>query len=289
MNIRRKIKRKINKLVKNTPWNLLLTILKTFNKVSPYFHYPVIGPMLKRLADLEPEAYTQGYTLNLNANLTDLTQSVVLPIDMMKQAIRQSDYRAIMKKCLCRSAYACKNYPHDHACIFIGDGARGIVKEGVGREASVEEALAHIDRGAELGLIGQALWIEVERFLLGIKREKDVAHWLEMCFCCPCCCGTFKLNRATNLKDIKGRFRSIGWKAVVNDEFCIKCQHCIKQCPIKVISLESDHIVINKQECLGCGFCATHCPKEAIKLQLQAPLLGTIQDYFTNNGLKVDI
>lgn len=36
--------------------------------MSPYFGYPVIGPLLKRLADLEPDAHTQGYTLNLNAN-----------------------------------------------------------------------------------------------------------------------------------------------------------------------------------------------------------------------------
>lgn len=269
--------------------DLLRPILRTFNKVSHYFHYPVIGPVLKRLVDLEPEAHTQGYTLTLNADLTDSTQGVVLPIDMMKQAVRQSEYRAIMKKCLCRSAYSCKNFPQDHGCIFIGDGARGLVEGGSAREATVDEALAHIDRAAELGLIGQALWIEVERFLLGVKREKDVAHWLEMCFCCPCCCGTFKLTRATNSKDIKGRFRSIGWKAVINDELCTQCQECTEQCPINAIYLENDSIVINQQECLGCGFCAAHCPEEAIKLQLQAPLLGTVKDYFTNSGLNVDV
>lgn len=245
--------------------------------------------MLKRMTHLEPEAKTQGYTLNLNADLTDLAQGVVLPIDMMKKAVRQSEYRAIVNECLCRTSYDCKHFPHDHGCLFIGGGARAIVKQRMGREASIEEALAHIDKGAELGLIGQALWIEVERFLLGIKREKDVAHWLEMCFCCPCCCGTFKLNRATSQQDIKSRFHSIGWKATVDDSSCVQCGACIKLCPIKVIGLNDGRLAIDQQACLGCGLCAKACPKEAITLQLRTPLLGSIEDYFTRGGLKVKI
>jgi len=262
---------------------------RLFNRLSPYFGYPLIGPLLKRMVDLEPEAKTQGYTLSLNADLSNLAQGVALPIDMMKQVVHQSEYRAIVNECLCRSSYDCKKYPHNHGCLFIGDGARAVVKQRMGHEASVEEALAHIDKGAELGLIGQALWIEVERLLLGIKREKNVAHWLEMCFCCPCCCGTFKLNRATNQQDIKGRFRSIGWKANVNEALCVQCGLCTKQCPIEVISCENGHLTIDEQACLGCGLCAIHCPNEAIALQLRTPLLGTIQDYFTSGGLKVDI
>lgn len=283
------IKHGSDTFLREKSWRIVMYIFRIFHKLSPYFHYPVVGPLLKRLADLEPEAHTQGYTLNLNVSLTKSAQGVVMPIDMMKQAVAHSTYRAIMNKCLCRSAYSCKNFPLDHACLFLGEGARKIVKEGSGREASVTEAIAHIYRGAELGLVGQALWIEVERFLLGIKREKDVAHWLEMCFCCPCCCGTFKLQKATNQKDIKDRFKSIGWKAVINDELCIKCEKCIEKCPIKVISSKNSSININEQECLGCGLCASGCPKEAIKLELQAPLLKTVEDYFTNSGLKINM
>ncbi len=284
-----KIERKIKKAMSKTAWDAVFSMLRMLINVSPYFHVPVIGSRLKKVYDLEPEAHTQGYTLNLNKDLTDKSQNVVLPIDMMKQAVRQSDYRAIMKKCLCRSAFDCKTYPHDHACLFLGEGARKIVKAGMGREATIEEALAHVDKGAELGLVGQALWIEVERVLFGIKRDKNVAHWLEMCFCCPCCCGTFKLNKATTSMDVKGRFHSIGWKAIVDDEVCIQCEKCVKKCPIEVISVVDGRIVINQQACLGCGICAAHCPKEAIKLKLQTPLLENVQDYFTSNGLKVEI
>ena len=89
--------------------------------------------------------------------------------------------------------------------------------------------------------------------------------------------------------DVKGRFHSIGWKAIVDDEVCIQCEKCVKKCPIEVISVVDGRIVINQQACLGCGICAAHCPKEAIKLKLQTPLLENVQDYFTSNGLKVEI
>ncbi len=282
-------KRKLNRLIKKTSWNAIFSLYRLFTKSAAYFHYPVIGPMVRRLVNLEPEALTQAYTFNINADVTDMAQGVVLPIDMMKKLVKESSFRAITNKCLCRSVFECKNFPHDHSCLFIGEGARGIVKNGIGREATIEQALTHIDKGAELGLIGQALWVEVERIMMGIKREKDVAHWIEICFCCPCCCATFKLIKASNLRDVKDRFQSIGWKASANDDSCTECLQCIEQCPVEAISFQENHIVINQQKCLGCGFCAARCPQEAIKLKLHGKLLGNVQDYFTRGGLKVEI
>lgn len=274
---------------KHLSWNLFLSIFRTFLKQAPRLDAPVVGPALKRLAELEPEALTQGYTLSLNADLLEAAQGVVLPVDMMKQAIRESDYRVILKRCLCRSAYSCDHYPRDHGCLFLGNRARGLVEKGLGREAGVEEALAHVDKGAELGLVGQALWIEVERFLMGLEREKGTAHWMEFCFCCPCCCGVFRLGRAANGRDIKDRFRSIGWKAVIHEDACIRCMACMRQCPVEAISLEGERLVIHERDCLGCGICAARCPKKAIALRLQAPLRGSVREYFTGGGLKVDL
>jgi Pyruvate/2-oxoacid:ferredoxin oxidoreductase delta subunit len=282
-------KNKRNKMVKVAAWKTILTIFRVFFKSASYFRYPLIGPLLKKIADLEPEAHTQGYTLNINADVTDAAQGVVLPIDMMKQIVKESNYWAIMNNCICRTAYECKEFPHNHGCIFIGEGARGIVKNRIGRKATLEEAISHIDKGAELGLIGQALWIEVERFLVGVKKDKDVARWLEICFCCPCCCGTFKLMKNSNLKEIKERFHSIGWKAEVNFDNCVECMQCIDKCPVQAISQEENHIIIDKDKCLGCGFCAARCSVDAIKLKLQTPLLNNVKDYFTQTGLKVEL
>lgn len=282
------IKKKLLHTLFPVAWKFLTSYLKVLVKVTPHFSNRFIGEKLKKMADLDTEGKTQGYTLNLNKNVTEKTQGVILPIDMMKQLVKQSEHLAIMNKCLCRSAYTCKNYPQDHACIFTNKGALGIIKSGAGRKVTVEEALAHIDRGAELGLIGQALWIEIERVILGLRRDIGVAHWLEICFCCPCCCGTFRINNASNLKDVKSRFRSIGWKAAVNHKTCNQCLICINKCPVIAISIEGDRIVINREQCLGCGFCAANCPQNAMKLKLEGKLHKDIKDYFTQGGLKVD-
>lgn len=279
----------LKKMANKAAWQVLLVILRSFTKATQFFQYPLIGPKLKKMANLEPGAKSQAYTLNINADVTDAAQGVILPVDMMKQLIRESSYRAIMNQCLCRCAFDCKDFPHNQGCLFIGEGAKGIVKQGQGRKVSVEEALAHIDRGAQLGLIGQAMWLEVERLILGVRHEKDVARWLEICFCCPCCCGTFKMIKNANQADISERFRSIGWKAHVDEESCVACGLCIEKCPVQAITLNNKHLAVDQEKCLGCGFCAARCQPKSIKLHLHAPLLDKVQDYFTNSGLKVCI
>ena len=124
------------KLLARSSWNMFLGVFRLFTSSGPYLGYPVIGPALKKLAKIDPPAKTQTYALNLNADVADKAQGVVLPIDMMKQAVRQSSYRAIMSQYLCRSAYGCKDFPHDHACIFLGEGAKGVVKNRLGREVT---------------------------------------------------------------------------------------------------------------------------------------------------------
>lgn len=214
----------LKKAYKKISWNLFYVIFRLFPKIGKYSSLPVIGPSIKRMVNLDPSELTQAYVLNLNMDITEKAKNVVLPISMIKQMVKESDYLAIMNVCLCRTAYKCKNFPHDHACIFIGKEAKAIVDKHLGHEASIEDVLSHIDRGSELGLVGHAMWIEVEGYLFGIKREKGVAHWLEICFCCPCCCSAFKLIKATNQMDIKSRFRSISWNHILTiiNVLCVK-------------------------------------------------------------------
>jgi len=239
------------------------------------------------MINLDPSELTQSYVLSLQKDVTDRAQQVILPVDMMKQMVIDSSYRAIMTSCLCRTAYECKNFPRSHGCIFIGEAAKAVVNRRLGREASIEESLAHIEKGAELGLVGQAMWVEVEAYIFGFKREAGVAHWLEICFCCPCCCSAFKLINATNQMDIKTRFRSVGWKAELSLENCVQCRKCIETCPVRAIKYDENEIIIQQELCIGCGLCAAKCGKSAIKLKLQTPLQGTIKDYFNNGGLTV--
>lgn len=51
----------------------------------------------------------------------------------------------------------------------------------------------------------------------------------------------------------------------VNEEKCIKCGMCVKECPTRVITLEATGPKeVMPDACLGCGHCVAVCPKEAI-------------------------
>jgi Pyruvate/2-oxoacid:ferredoxin oxidoreductase delta subunit len=271
-------------------WDMVLNFFKVLLAGSKVSRIPVLGYMYEFLMQVRPDKkkFTKGVLLNLNEALTDKSEGVIMPVDLMKKAIRETSYIAIMNRCICRDAQDCSTYPKDHGCIFIGNGARVLEERSIGRKATVEEALAHIDRGVELGLIGQSLWIEMEQYIWGMKEE-DMHRFLEICFCCPCCCTALKL--AKNASDImRKRFISVGWKAVVKDRSkttCGNCQVCTDACPVEAISNNSGYTYINMEKCAGCGICASKCPKENIKLELIEETKEDIKEYFHELDLEL--
>lgn len=55
----------------------------------------------------------------------------------------------------------------------------------------------------------------------------------------------------------------VNGKNLVVDENCIKCEKCIKSCPLNNISLVNDKIKISNN-CMFCLSCLNNCPKNAI-------------------------
>ena len=53
-------------------------------------------------------------------------------------------------------------------------------------------------------------------------------------------------------------------KAKIQEEKCIKCGLCAKNCPHQAISKD---IEINEKRCIGCSICAKNCPQNAIQMQ----------------------
>jgi len=272
-------------------WKFVTSFMKLVVKAGPYYKVPVLGAMIKRAMMFTPpeSRHTQGYVLNLNESLVaGRSRGVVLPIDMIRKAVREASYRAAMNRCICRDANGCADYPHDLGCIFIGEAARVLAGRGVGREVTVEEALAHVDRAASLGLVGQSLWIEVEQYIWGI-RDADMHRFLELCFCCPCCCTSLRLARSVT-PDLWHRFRSVGWKAEIG-EACVGCGACVDACPMHAVSLDGGLLraSVRLDTCLGCGLCASACPQKAVRLTLREPLKDDIADYFAEAGLDLDL
>ncbi len=277
-------------------WKPTLAIFRLILNGSKKMQSPIIGPIYKRLMKFTPEekTYSHGTIFNLNVDLSEAGESRVLPMDLIKDTLRKAKYIASARTCLCRDALDCKEYPKDLCCFFLSNSGRKIVEHGIGYEISLEDALARVDQAAELGLIGQAMWVEVEQFIWGLANE-DMDHFIEICFCCPCCCVGLNLSKNAS-RDVKQRFRAAGWTAVVDEEKCIGCENCFQPCPQAAITaaIRPDgqaKAVINEEYCVGCGICIHACGENAIKLKQTRPMRASLQEYFLEEGrlnLKLD-
>ncbi len=229
----------------------------------------------------------RGVTIPVGAT-HDMT-SVTVPMDLVKKAISEAHYIGGMKECLCRAGQNCQTYPHDLACLFLNMGGKVVVDHGMAVELTREEAYARVDRAAELGLVCQSLWVEVEQLIWGFRND-EMNAFLEICFCCPCCCVGFNLSKNAT-RDVKRRFSPVGWTAVVNHAKCTGCKSCVGHyCPQDAIHFRASDgkMVIDQENCIGCGFCRAHCPEDAIEIKQTMPMRDDVHDYFLQEG-RLDI
>jgi ferredoxin len=193
-----------------------------------------------------------------------------------------------MNHCICRNAYHFDEIPDDVCCLLFSKMARILVKNGTAYEITKEEALKRVDRAAELGLIGQAMWIEVEQFIWGLQNE-EMDGFFEICFCHPTCCVAMNVVRYGNRK-IKSRFNPSGWTAVADIDKCIGCGKCKENCVQAAIEIVNGKVQINQEYCYGCGVCRANCPESAIKIKQTMPMRGDIEEYFEKEGrIKVNM
>lgn len=146
-------------------WPLALKLYKMFVHFSVWMKEGGVKALAyKKFIKLHPdmETHTGTIVMPLNVDLTDKSEKVVIPLDLIKESIKNATFIAGMDTCLCREANDCKDYPKDVACLFFGEPGRTVVKHGLGREFTYEEACARVDQAAAYGLMGQAVWIEVE-------------------------------------------------------------------------------------------------------------------------------
>jgi NAD-dependent dihydropyrimidine dehydrogenase PreA subunit len=272
--------------IRPSTWRIFTRFFKLLVRMAPVQKYPILGALYRRVLFWpkdRPSYATQGVTFDINLDLSKKSENVVVPVELMKKAVREAGYRVALNRCICRSSAGCTTFPHDVACLFLGQAGRTAVKNGIGREVTADEACALIDRAAGRGLVGQALWIEVEQYVWGVEN-KNMERFLELCFCCPCCCTALRVVKHSP-EDVKARFRSIGWKATVSEE-CVGCETCVPGCPQDALSLRGDRVEVNER-CFGCGLCVPRCPTHAIDLELRSPLKPDLKDYFV--GLDFDL
>jgi Pyruvate/2-oxoacid:ferredoxin oxidoreductase delta subunit len=268
-----------------TTWPIIAKVFAMYPTLAKSCKYPIIGPIFKYAMMFSPydKRFTQGVSLPLNIDLSSAATQVALPIDMMKETVRKASYRLQLDRCLCRDGHNCKKYSHEIACIFLGEGAKITERHGLGHEVTADEACAAIDRAAAAGLIGQALWVEVEQFVWGWENEK-MENFLEICFCCDCCCTALGVSKNAS-RDVQRRFKSAGWKAEITSD-CVLCERCAPVCPQTAITYRKTQAVAS-DDCIGCGLCVKECKSNAIKIVLKDPVKPRVEDYF--EGLKINI
>jgi len=191
--------------------------------------------------------------------------SIPLPSQVAEKIIAESSYRFILHQCLCRTLEPCQHYPRESGCLFLGEGAREIAPE-LGREATVEEALAHHRQALALGLIPLVGKLRWDSIWLGVKRAEQL---LTICHCCDCCC-YFRLYRYLPREAARGLQKLEGLEIQVATERCDGCGICVERCFIKSMTLQDGKAVVG-ENCRGCGRCAIVCPKQAVKILLPSP------------------
>lgn len=271
--------------MKKSIWPLALSLYRMFVKYSVWMKEGGWkGKLYKKGIMLYPdmEAQTSTLVMPLNVDITDQGEKVVVPMDLIKESLKHIDYIAGMDTCLCREANDCQDYPKDVACLFFGDGGRTVVKHGLAKPLTYEEACARVDKAAEYGLMGQAVWIEVEQLLWGIRNDQ-MDKFMEICFCCPCCCIAMRLARNATPAE-RHRFHPAGWTAVPDRTKCTGCGVCATAhngCPVEAISFGEDgKVVINQEICVGCGICKNRCKQDVIKIKQTMPMREDLHEYF---------
>ena len=263
-------------------------VLKMYHMFVRFSHWMKQGGwkanLYKKIIMLAPdmERHTGTVVMPLNVDVTEQAEKVVVPLELIKESLKKVDYIVGMDGCLCRQANGCEDFPHDLGCLFMGDAARAVVKHGLGRQFTYEEACARVDEAARVGLMGQAVWIEVEQSIWGVRNDL-MDHFLEICFCCPCCCIAMRLAR-NGTENERYRFHPAGWTAVPDRTKCVGCGKCIQGhngCPVEAISFGADgKVQINQESCVGCGICKERCSFDAIKIKQTMPMRADLQEYF---------
>lgn len=197
--------------------------------------------------------------IKINKKISPI-ESVIVPSKIVEHFINEANTHFIMDFCICRESMNCKNHKIDLGCLFMGDSAKEINKE-FGRIVTKEEALDHIKKCQNNGLVHIIGRDKLDEMWLGVKSGLKL---LTVCNCCSCCCLWKMLpyldkNLSSSVKKLPGS------KIVVTND-CIGCGKCTENiCFINAIFLKNDKAKIS-EECLICGRCAEICPNNAIKI-----------------------
>jgi len=200
-------------------------------------------------------------TIEVDQSL-EMPGEMVLPSQVVEYFIEKASVHWIMDFCLCRAASRCEDYPVELGCLFLGAAALGINPE-LGRRVTKEEALAHVRRCREAGLVHFIGRNKLDTVWLGVGPGEKL---LTICNCCPCCCLWRVLPVVT--PQIGDKITRMPGVTVTVTDRCVGCGACTRDvCFVDAIRLVDGRAIIS-DVCRGCGRCVDVCPEGAIEISI---------------------
>ncbi|HAX74104.1 MAG TPA: (Fe-S)-binding protein, partial [Firmicutes bacterium] len=139
-------------------------------------------------------------------------------------------------------------------CLTFGGTADSLIKHGYARRIDVSECMDVLERSYEHKLVQ-----------CGENVQNNPTF---ICNCCGCCCEALQAARKFgNLHPVE----TTNFIPKINQETCLKCGKCLRDCPIYAISKETDEhgtktYHVDEDVCLGCGVCVRSCPNKSLLL-----------------------
>jgi Pyruvate/2-oxoacid:ferredoxin oxidoreductase delta subunit len=179
----------------------------------------------------------------------------IVPSQRVEELIAKFDEIAV-GHCFCRhykdlSGSPCKQTDDRETCFTFGKSAKFTLEQGFARMITKEEALKILKRAEEAGLVHKAYHPNFD-----ISKDET-----SICNCCRCCCGNAVDSMFVPITN------STNFLAVVNEDLCIGCGKCVKECHTYAAYLDDNKKARRKEDlCIGCGVCAHFCPQNAISM-----------------------
>ena len=234
--------------------------------VHGIFEYQV-NRMDRELAELMNQYGMEAFGINMiqNAGAFLRTIPVKKSLSTDHQVAAYDDALEILKSkrtivvtdCICRKKQnilekGCGKVVE--ACFMFNTMAEYYLEHGMGREITVDEAIAILDRAREQGLVTQ---------------PATAQNPAGMCNCCGDCCGVLQ---AINFHPKPSEIVSSNHYAVLDRDACSGCETCVDRCQTNALSMDDDGLAsLNPDRCIGCGLCVITCPSEALSLQAKSP------------------
>jgi ferredoxin len=244
----------------------LVTLIK---KGFPYRHFlakltrvPVIGKIMDHLFfEGDDIIYLPtDHVIQINASV-EPSEGLVLPSQVVDYFIETANFHWIMNYCICRDSASCKDYPIELGCLFMGEAAMKINPQ-LGRKVTKEEALEHVKKCREAGLVHLIGRNKLDAVWLNVSPGNKL---LTVCNCCPCCCLWRMLPDLA--PGISAKIAKMPGVSIMVDDDCVGCGICTDVCFVNAITIVDGCAVIS-DECRGCGRCVTVCPQNAIEISI---------------------